>query len=477
MPSLLFIVLLIIAFLVYVLGKKTDVKPQLHLPAFGMALICVSLPFFVWLAWRKWDSGLNGWSIFGLPLNLILLMLVIPFVGIYLWGLVKKYIPDKKIFSLLPIFVLGFFGGWSIVRLLSNTQGGYTRTVAMTVLVASVILLLSTIVFTLRFWFYQIALLATFFVLALVISIFGATKIGSLFDVNYLLLAYSFMNLFVVIYNWFDRRFSKPVLDVDVANGEVDLSGDKIKVAGVAGGLATSDMAPQANQTLKHIKNGTNSYLYTNSLEQRIASKESKTNFSNTSEDFKSSFTTATSASIPEVQSIVSKDQSKSSNNPLTYLNKPTNTPSDITQPKTTTGQPQELVIKNNPIIKTELGTVAVQLPIVNIPKTPNRSIDNKSKYKTSKFKISKLNIKGKIPKFGSNKDGLIKNNDNDFKMPEFGAHKNAPKISVKKQYPEFSVDLKVDKPSNKPNKKNKMQSKSFSISHDSTDYAKQNTL
>lgn len=476
MPSILFIVLLVMALLVYVLGKRTDVKPQLHLPAFGMALVCVSLSFLAWLALWKWNGGINGWSIFGLPLNLVLLTVIMPFVGIYIWGLVKKFIPDKRIVSLLPIFVLGFLGGWSALRLISNPQGN-TKTDAVTVMVASVILLLSNIVFTVRFWFYQIILLATFLFLALIISIFGSIKLDSLLDVNYLLMAYSFMNLFLVVYDWFDRRFSRRLLDVDVANGEIDLSGEKIKVAGVAGGLATSGMAPKNNKSFKHNQSGAKSNLYANSLEQNIASKDSEINSYNTSEDFKSSFTTATSTSIPEVRSIVSNNQSGSSNNPVTYISKLTNKPSDIALPKAVATQRQQSAIKNNSIIETELGIVAVQLPIVNIPKLANKSSVNKPKSKTSKFKMTKLNIKAKIPKFGSNKDELMKSKNNDFKMPNFGAHKKAPKIILKKQFPEFSVDLREGKSINIPNKKNKLHSKSFSISHDSINPTKQNIL
>ena len=92
------------------LSFMSNIKPHKHVVAYCSALFFVSLPFTIWAVLLK-DRGTisipDGVTFFGAPISLICMLFLLPFVGIYVWGLIKKFVSDSQIGMLIPIIVVG----------------------------------------------------------------------------------------------------------------------------------------------------------------------------------------------------------------------------------------------------------------------------------------------------------------------------------------------------------------------------------
>lgn len=150
---------LVVLLPVLVLSVKTDVKPHRHWRAFSAALLLVSLPFVVWDSWAAsaghWmfnTDYVTGWYVFNLPIEEILFFVTVPFAMLYVWGVIKKFVPDKGIAGLLPLMSLGLVAATATSMLLLHGNRAYTLAAAVAALVAVIVIAFSRITYTKRFW-------------------------------------------------------------------------------------------------------------------------------------------------------------------------------------------------------------------------------------------------------------------------------------------------------------------------------------
>jgi lycopene cyclase domain-containing protein len=209
---------------VLLLSLFTSVKPHKHWRALIAGYLFVSIPFIVWDIWAT-TAGHWGYSsiyitsprIFGLPIEEILFFFTVPFAMIYTWGVVKKFVLDRPVFPLISYLVFGIFGGLSLYLLITQWSNGYTRSAMLVSLLAIIIASLSRIAYSLRFWVFQIVLLGLFLIFngiltALPIILYGSDSIIGFkvfsIPIEDFFFNFALINLFLVVFNWFDTKFT-----------------------------------------------------------------------------------------------------------------------------------------------------------------------------------------------------------------------------------------------------------------------------
>jgi lycopene cyclase domain-containing protein len=207
---------------VLILSFTTDVKPHRHWRALLGGYLLVSLPFILWDAWAVHAGhwGFNSSHVMSsrfihLPIEEILFFFTVPFAMMYVWGVVKKFVADRAVATFWPLFVLSGAVGSAVALLVIYRGNGYTTAAMCATLIAAIVVASSRLVFTRRFWVFQLALfgifvLANWFLTALPIityndsSIIG-TRILTI-PLEDFFFNFAFVNLFLVTFNWLDSR-------------------------------------------------------------------------------------------------------------------------------------------------------------------------------------------------------------------------------------------------------------------------------
>jgi lycopene cyclase domain-containing protein len=206
---------------VLILSFKTDVKPHKHPVALLAAFLLVSVPFIFWDIWAvsagHWGFNgdyILGPELFGMPIEEWLFFITVPFAMIYTWGVVKKFVADKPSALAWPFLALGIVGGVSVWFLLNYWGNGYTRTVSIAALVTVLLLLVSRLAYTARFWTFQLLLVALFLIFnsiltSIPIITYGSDaiigfKVGTI-PIEDFLFSFAFVNLFLLVFHSVDQ--------------------------------------------------------------------------------------------------------------------------------------------------------------------------------------------------------------------------------------------------------------------------------
>lgn len=207
---------------VLVLSLKTDVKPHRHWRSLLGAFLLVSLPFVAWDSWAAYAGhwGFNSTyvtspSFIHLPAEELLFFFTVPFAMMYVWGVVKKFVADRAVVAWWPLLLLSVIGGSAIALLLLYWDNGYTRSAMLVALFATIAIACSRLVFTRRFWVFQLVALGIFIIAngiltALPIITYGESSIIGLrmltIPIEDFFFNFAFINLFLVCFNWLDNR-------------------------------------------------------------------------------------------------------------------------------------------------------------------------------------------------------------------------------------------------------------------------------
>lgn len=203
----------------------SDVKTYKNWRALGAAIVTVSLPFIVWDIWAAaqghWffsGSYITAPRIAGLPVEEILFFVTVPFAMVFVWDVLKKHIPSKPFSEILGALGICLVSLAAIVLLLSQWSRGYSRSAGIAVLISVAIILVSGWWRRNIFWWFQLVLLAIFFVAntfltALPVITYGdASVIG--FRVGTIPLEdfffnFALINSFVLVYDYVARKLTK----------------------------------------------------------------------------------------------------------------------------------------------------------------------------------------------------------------------------------------------------------------------------
>lgn len=440
------VIILLASIIVLFLGFRTDIKPQRHLRGYLAGLLLVSIPSAIWLIWHKNMGNINlDGPILGLNLNVILALALLPFVGLYLWGIVKKYIGDRQLSILLPIFGIGLFAGFSLI-LLINGATEFAKFSAMSALIASVVLLFTKLLFTARFWSFQVLLILVWLLVSLISSVFGHNILGKTLSINTLLVLLAFMNVFLAVFDWFDNKKTYLELDEDVSQKNDDLvySAKTTKVA-------TSDVTKTKQLVSASASTDENGINKANNDSSFNKSKEDTNKTANTRPGFsvaQSNIDGRTSVYSPKQTSIYQARMidTEHENSPIEL---PHTVQQNISSPTTKANikNSKEDVQKINqydPKPNLEVNNIVNNKSEKSV--TNDQSLNNNTaKANSSKFRIPKVHFIPKLLKFSSKSDidHLTKEN-NDFKMPVFGATRKNAELRQQENEPEFSVNLRT---------------------------------
>jgi lycopene cyclase domain-containing protein len=216
---LIFIAIILLP--VLLLSFKTDVKPHRHLRGLLAGYLFVSLPFMVWDVWATarghWAFNpefILGPELFGVPLEEYLFFLAVPFALIYTWGVIKKYVGDIGIPAIMPLIVMGAAAAFTIWSLVYYWDNGYTRTVAIVLLLTILLLVGSRLAYTLRFWTFQLVLLGLFLVFNSILTMLPIVtydpnaiigfKFGDI-PIEDFMFNFAFANLFLLAFHTADQ--------------------------------------------------------------------------------------------------------------------------------------------------------------------------------------------------------------------------------------------------------------------------------
>jgi lycopene cyclase domain-containing protein len=205
-----------------VLSFRTDVRPHLHWRAYLAAFLCVCVPFIAWDVWAynqgHWSFNqeyVTGLELLNLPLEEWLFFVTVPFAMIYVWGVIKKFIPDQPVKILWPLIGFGFVSATAVFWLASYWQNGYTRTVAVITLIAVIILSISRLAYTVRFWVFQLAALVLFIIFNTILTSVPIVQYGTeaiigtrfiTIPLEDFLFNFALLNLFLLAFNYFVTR-------------------------------------------------------------------------------------------------------------------------------------------------------------------------------------------------------------------------------------------------------------------------------
>lgn len=202
---------------VVILSIVTDVKPQKNWRGLLLAYLFVSLPFVVWDIWAASAGhwGFNGkyilpGQLLGLPFEEILFFFTVPFAMMYVWGVINKHVTNKKIKIVWPSVFLLAIATISLVLTVVYWPNGYTRSAMLATMLSLIFIVWSGLAKSLRFWVFQMVLLAIFVVFnsiltALPVITYGENSIIGLrvgtIPLEDFWFNFALINLFLVVYN------------------------------------------------------------------------------------------------------------------------------------------------------------------------------------------------------------------------------------------------------------------------------------
>jgi lycopene cyclase domain-containing protein len=133
--------------------------------------ISVSLPFIVWDIWaaRGGHWGFNpaftiGPDILGIPLEEVLFFLTVPFAMIFVWEVVNKHFTERVLSKWLGGSAVAIALLSSVALLLMHWQKGYTRSVALALIPTMLLLTITKLVYSRRFWVFSMLHLMLFMI-------------------------------------------------------------------------------------------------------------------------------------------------------------------------------------------------------------------------------------------------------------------------------------------------------------------------
>lgn len=202
----------------------SDVKTYKNWRGLLAGFLLVSLPFILWDVWAAaaghWffsDQYIYEFRIGGVPLEELLFFVTVPFAMCFVWDSLKKHIPSKEVSDVLAATSLSLISLAAFVMLLGQWGRGYTRSAAIATLITVLVITISRWWRRNLFWWFQLVLLAIFFVAntfltALPVITYGVGsfigfKIGTI-PLEDFFFNFALINLFVMVYDYTTRKLS-----------------------------------------------------------------------------------------------------------------------------------------------------------------------------------------------------------------------------------------------------------------------------
>jgi lycopene cyclase domain-containing protein len=201
---------------VLILSIFTDVKPHIKWRALLGAYMFVNVPFILWDVWAAqaghWgfnESYVYSTRFWGLPFEEILFFFTVPFAMMYVWGVVNKHVTDRVFGKKWPLLAMGVLAVLSLVLLAKFWGNGYTRSAMIATIIAIVAVAYSKLLFSYRFWVFQLVLLGIFVVANSILTALPIITYGdaSIIDTRILTIPiedfffnFAFLNIFLVFF-------------------------------------------------------------------------------------------------------------------------------------------------------------------------------------------------------------------------------------------------------------------------------------
>lgn len=215
MLSLVFLALVVVLFVV---GYFSGVKLHRHILAIFLSWLIVVVPTVLWIVWSK-NNALAVISNSGFPAVLAIFskLLFVSTLAIFTWGLVKKAVLDFQINGIWPLLILYIaialaFAGIIFQNSKTNDFAFYSF------IIAGVIISLSRLIYSLRFWVLELVALLVFTIWTIVESLLTNISFFDQFNIANLLFGFAFVGLFVVVFNWLDEKWSTSLLSNSVTD-------------------------------------------------------------------------------------------------------------------------------------------------------------------------------------------------------------------------------------------------------------------
>jgi hypothetical protein len=205
MLSVIYIVLVGVLF---ILGFFTNVKLHRHILAIFLSWLIIVLPVVFWLSWAVNNNlAIIDGSGFNLTLLLAAKLLFISTLAVYIWGWLKKGVLDFQISSIWPLLVLYFFIALAFAGLIFR-QDRSLDFALYSFIVGAVLISLSRLIYSLRFCLFQLSALVIFVLVAFVNYLIFQDSFFDDFNFANVIFGFSFVGLFIVVFNWFDEKWS-----------------------------------------------------------------------------------------------------------------------------------------------------------------------------------------------------------------------------------------------------------------------------
>jgi hypothetical protein len=217
MLSLLFIALVVVLFII---GFVTSVKLHRHIMPIVISWLIVILPTVLWILWAK-NNNLADISGSGLSLSVLLIALLLftSSLALYLWGWVKKFVLDYQINGIWPLLIIYIGIALSFAGIIFRQDQTYDFAF-YSFIISGVIMSLSKLIYSLRFWVLQLVSLLFFILYAFVESLFASGNFFDKFNATNLLFGFAFIGLFLVVFNWLDEKWATTETNLNSAEGK-----------------------------------------------------------------------------------------------------------------------------------------------------------------------------------------------------------------------------------------------------------------
>ncbi|MBP9813000.1 hypothetical protein KBC51_00985 [Candidatus Saccharibacteria bacterium] len=423
--TLIFVGALVVG-LVYFLSLKTSVKPHLHLSAMALGYLTVTLPSLAYIGYAETKDWLtfSGASVFGLPVNILFLLIITPLLAIYVWGLVKFFVTSKLVLPILPVIFFGTVIGVSALSLYNGVERSLIF-ITITAIVSSVIFLLCKLIFSTRFWVFEGLVVFIMLLVALVSPLLTNYSFSYFFNLKSVVAGFSYLGLFLVAYDWFDQRIfqhkklsqhSEVGQNVTEYNGESVASSYEANRQNLVG--STKAQVAETEQPLKNPQiNSNNDQI--NSLSSGAPGHAISTTANRRSYSIrKLNYSRLIHKFVKPVNNLDSVVLEGSSD---TAADEPNNM--QVAYEQYIASEASRGMVTKKQTSKKSLVSPDYIIPKTEpVPKKKNNKQSNFSKIKIPKFRK-------KIPKFYKKDEANIGLEPNEFKMPEFNKASSMGKV------------------------------------------------